>query len=142
MGNKEGSAAGSNIPGGSLIPLLPAGPRALRTVFVLSLLLLFYILWSVWLATSGSPTIDFFTFWTVPQTLSHQPVGNIYSEEGQRKLALSAAEQAGSPHAPDLQKRTASIEIFEDENYFQHECVDLKLVSPERHQTLTTKQII
>jgi len=109
VGNKEGSAVGSNIPGGSLIPLLPAGHRALRTVFVLGLLLLFYTLWSVWLATTGSPTIDFFTFWTVPQTLSHQPVGNIYSEEGQRKLALSAAEQAGSPHAPDLQKRTASI---------------------------------
>lgn len=93
-----------NLPGGSL-----AKARPTEIVLFLSLLLLTYTVWSVWFTVSTqSPTIDFFTFWTVPQSLSAHPAIDIYSLEGQHVLAADAATRAQLPSAPELQRRNTS----------------------------------
>jgi hypothetical protein len=86
-----------------------AKARPTEIVLFLSLMLLAYTVWSVWITVSTqSPTIDFFTFWTVPQSLSAHPAIDIYSLEGQHVLAADAATRAQLPSAPDLQRRNTS----------------------------------
>jgi len=88
---------------------LQNGNSALWTALVLGSVLLMSSVWILWSETTEAPTIDFLTFWSVPQVLSRQPIANIYSQEGQHDLAAATANLARSPFASDLQKRTTSI---------------------------------
>jgi glycosyl transferase family 87 len=91
-------------------------PRSssLRTVLVLSCLLLVYSVWSGWADATQTRTVDFLTFWSVPQALNRQSIPNIYTLEGQRTLASATVNLARSSSASDLQRRTtaAVLELY------------------------------
>jgi Uncharacterized conserved protein len=101
--------------------VLPSGPAArpsallqnqnpsLITALIFGAVLLISSAWSLWSETTQTPTIDFLTFWSVPQALSKQNIANIYSQEGQHDLASVTADRARSPFVSDLQKRTTAI---------------------------------
>jgi hypothetical protein len=51
-----------------------------RVSLALALILLAHALYDRWQSAVQTPTIDFFTFWSVPHSLSIRPVANIYSQ--------------------------------------------------------------
>jgi hypothetical protein len=53
------------------------GNSLLRTATVLSLLVLAQLAWTRWTLATNGPTVDFFTFWSVPQVLRHEAALNI-----------------------------------------------------------------
>jgi Glycosyltransferase family 87 len=85
------------------------GNSLLRTATVLSLLVLAQLAWTRWTLATNGPTVDFFTLWSVPQTLHHEPGVNVYSAETQLEMGSTALLQAQSPGASDHQREATTM---------------------------------
>ena len=79
------------------------------TPVILALLLLTQAGWFVWRTATNTPTIDFFTLWSIPHDFSRKPVANIYLPDGQRDLASVAVAEALSPAASNLQRQATAM---------------------------------
>ena len=93
------------ISEGSILHLLSS---YVRTSVILAFLLLVHTGWSVWRSATNTPTIDFFTFWSVPYARSRQPAANIYSQEDQREMGSLMVAEARSPDASRAQRQATS----------------------------------
>jgi hypothetical protein len=89
----------------------PARPTRTASGVALPLasLVLAYALFDRWEFAVHTPTIDFFTFWSVPHSLSSDPVTNIYEPDGQRQLAIPLLREAESLPESDNQRRATII---------------------------------
>jgi hypothetical protein len=89
------------------------GVRSLRwTTMLLLILVLVHVGWIVWKSATNMPTIDFLTFWSVPHSLSRQPIANIYSPEAEREMGSLVLSDSQSPNASNLQ-RTAAARVMQ-----------------------------
>jgi hypothetical protein len=82
-------------------------PRLSPSV-IAAFLLLLHVGWVVSMSASNTPTVDFFTFWSVSHTLSRAPVANVYSPDNQRKIASVLVAEAQSSETSDLQRQATA----------------------------------
>lgn len=121
MSTKSSSLMESNSEVGALKDVavvrkdfLQNGSSFVRTVTVLSLLVLAQATWACWVSATHDLTIDFFTFWSVPQLFHDEAIGNIYSFETQREMGSKALLQAKYPGTSEVQREatTAVLQVY------------------------------
>jgi hypothetical protein len=80
-----------------------------RLLTLLTALLLVGTLFDQWQYAIHSPTIDFFTAWSVPHYLSGNPVANIYSSDIQADMGSVLSKEASRPDTPENQKVATEV---------------------------------